>query len=70
MAVNSQLEDRAKTFQRVQSVTNKSKTTSRSNYSKLSSMGYDVHATGGNMSDILNNTYMNNYVEMLKGKDV
>jgi len=33
-------------------------------------MGYDVHATGGKMSDIITNQYMNNYVEMLKGKDV
>lgn len=55
---------------RVQSVTNKSKSTARSHYQRLNAMGYDVHATGGKMSDIITNQYMNNYVEMLKGKDV
>jgi hypothetical protein len=33
-------------------------------------MGYDVHATGGDMKQILENDYMNSYVEMIKGKDV
>lgn len=54
-----------------QSCSHKSKySTTRSGFNKLSEMGYDVHATGGTMSDLLNNTYMNNYVDMLKGKDV